>query len=90
MMLHAEFMELPMNPFEFTSRMYRGAPAMIVAQQDELAYRIELTGREFADIVAFVHDADEQAKFTEADIPYEPNEMMEHTEEEGAHDQAEL
>ncbi len=85
-MLNAEFMDTPMNPFEFAARMWRGAPAMIEAQNDELGYQIDLTGEELGDIIAFVHDAGEQAKFTEADIPKELREMMEHMEEAGTHD----
>lgn len=86
MMLDAEFMDMPMNPFEFAARMWRGAPAMIEAQEDELGYQIEFTGEELAAIIAFVHDPDEQAKFSEADIPDELKEMMEHMEEAGGHD----
>jgi cytochrome c len=86
MMLDAEFMDMPMNPFEFAARMWRGAPAMIEAQEDELGYQIEFTGEDLAAIIAFVHDPDEQAKFSEADIPDELKEMMEHMEEEGGHD----
>ncbi|MSU92123.1 c-type cytochrome [Rhodobacteraceae bacterium 2CG4] len=81
-MLDAEFMDIPMNPFEFAARMWRGAPAMIEAQEDELGYQIEFTGEELAAIIAFVHDPDEQAKFSEADIPDALKEMMEHLEEE--------
>ncbi|WP_233417310.1 c-type cytochrome [Halovulum marinum] len=85
-MLDAEFMDIPMNPFEFAARMWRGAPAMIEAQEDELGYQIEFTGEELAAIIAFVHDPDEQAKFSEADIPDALKEMMEHLEEEEDHD----
>ncbi|GGH18392.1 Cytochrome c [Cribrihabitans marinus] len=84
-MLDAEFMDLPMNPFDFAARMWRGAPFMIEAQEDELGYQIDLTGQELADIIAFVHDPDEQEKFSESDIPEELEELMEHQEEE-AHD----
>ena len=43
-MLDAEFMDLPMNPFEFAARMWRGAGAMVALQQDELGGQIELDG----------------------------------------------
>ena len=79
-MLDAEFMDMPMNPFEFAARMWRGAPAMIAAQEDELGAQIEFTGEELGNIIAFVHDAGEQAKFSEDDIPPEIQEMMEHME----------
>ncbi len=42
---------------------------MIFMQQDELGGQIELNGEELAAIIAFAHDADEQAMFSEADIP---------------------
>lgn len=78
--LDAATMSLPMNPFEFAARMWRGAEAMVALQRDELGEPISLTGQELADIIAFVHDAEEQKKFTEADIPHEMEDMM-----EGAH-----
>lgn len=79
-MLDAEFMDLPMNPFEFAARMWRGAAAMVAMQEDELGGQIELTGDELAAIIAFVHDADEQAKFSDADIPEAIEDMMHHDE----------
>ena len=74
--LDAEAMTLPMNPFEFAARMWRGAEAMVAMQREELGEPIELTGQEFADIIAFVHDAEEQKKFSEADIPQQIEEIM--------------
>lgn len=58
-----------MSPFNFAARMWRGAEAMIVLQREELGGQIELTGDELSDIIAFVHDIDEQKTFSEADIP---------------------
>lgn len=84
-MLDAELMDLPMNPFEFAARMWRGAPAMVAAQEAELGAQIEFTGAELADIIAFVHDADEQKRFSEKDIPEEIKEMMHHMGEEDHH-----
>lgn len=75
-MLDADTMEMPMHPFDFAARMWRGAPAMIAMQEDELGGQIELTGQELADIIAFAHDPAEQAKFSEADIPEAIHEMM--------------
>lgn len=83
-MLDAEFMDTPMNPFEFAARMWRGAEAMVELQRDELGDVIQLNGEELAAIIAFVHDADEQVKFSEADIPVEIKAMMGHMEEDGA------
>jgi mono/diheme cytochrome c family protein len=80
--LSAEHMERPMNAFEFAARMWRGAPAMIAMQEDELGGQIELTGDELAAIIAFVHDSNEQGKFSEADVPEEIMEIL-----EGDHDE---
>jgi cytochrome c len=60
-----------MNPFEFAAQMWRGAPAMITLQERNLGYQIKLTGEELADIIAFVHDHEEQQNFSEGDIPPE-------------------
>lgn len=67
--LDADTMENPMNPFDFAASMWRGSEAMVALQRDELGSQIELTGQELADITAFVHDPDEQAKLSAADIP---------------------
>jgi hypothetical protein len=67
--LDAATMSLPMNPFDFAARMWRGAPAMIAMQQDEMGGQIEFTGAKLADIIAFVHDPAEQSKFSVQDIP---------------------
>lgn len=80
--LDASTMKLPMNPFEFAAKMWRGAEAMVALQREELGEPIELTGQDLADIVAFIHHAEEQKKFTEADIPPEIKNAM-----EGAHDE---
>jgi len=84
-MLDAEFMDSPMNPFEFAARMWRGAEAMVALQRDELGDVIELNGEELAAIIAFVHDPDEQAKFSNADIPENIEAMMGHMEDDAAH-----
>jgi cytochrome c len=78
--LDAATMPLPMNPFEFAARMWRGAEAMVAMQREELGDPIALTGQELADIIAFVHDAEEQKKFNEADVPHQMEDLM-----EGAH-----
>lgn len=88
--LDAATMKLPMNPFDFAARMWRGAPAMIMMQEDELGHQIEFTGQELADIIAFAHDAPEQKKFSEEDIPEEVRDVMENEEEhEGGMDMKE-
>lgn len=83
--LDASSMTLPMSPFEFAARMWRGAEAMVALQREELGEPIELTGQELADIIAFVHHAEEQKKFTDADIPHNIMDAMKgaHGHEEG-------
>ena len=75
--LDASTMLPHMNPFDFAAKMWRGAPAMIAMQKEELGSQIEFTGDELADIIAFAHDAAEQKKFSEADIPQRIKDMME-------------
>ncbi|WP_246107520.1 c-type cytochrome [Puniceibacterium confluentis] len=79
--LDAATMPLPMNPFEFAARMWRGAPAMIAMQKDEMGGQIEFTGAELADIIAFVHDPEEQTRFTVDDIPAEMAARLEKMED---------
>jgi len=74
--LDAEYMEFPMNPFEFAAKMWRGAPAMTILQEDELGEFVTLNGQELADLIAFFHDADEQAKLTKDQIPEKYEEML--------------
>ena len=76
--LDAHTMQPYMNPFEFAARMWRGAATMIVLQEEALGYQIELTGQELADIIAFVHDHDEQHSFSEADIPPQIEKLIDH------------
>lgn len=77
-MLDAEFMDLPMNPFDFAARMWAGAEMMVELQREEMGDVISMNGEELAAIIAFVHDAEEQAKFSEADIPADIKEMLPH------------
>ena len=78
----ARDMPVPMNPFDFAAKMWRGARTMIVMQQDELGEQIDFTGDELADIIAFVHSADEQKKFSKADIPPRIAKLMNHLGDE--------
>jgi cytochrome c len=80
--LDAETMPTVMNPFDFAAKMWRGAPTMITLQEDELGEQIEFTGSELANIIAFVHNAEEQKKFSRADIPSRIKELMRHMGEE--------
>lgn len=79
--LDASTMRMPMNPFEFAARMWRGAGAMVAMQQEELGEQIELTGAELANIIAFAHDGDEQAKFSERDIPDRIKQLLDNSDE---------
>lgn len=74
--LDASMMEPMMNPFDFTAQMWTGAEAMIEMQRQELGEQIQFTGQELADIIAFTHDAEEQKKFSEADIPPETMKLL--------------
>lgn len=90
--LDASTMPMPMNPFEFAAKMWRGAEAMVALQREELGEPIQLSGGELADIIAFVHHAEEQKRFSESDIPPRIKDLMghmqgeeQHEKEEGAH-----
>ena len=67
--LDAAEMPRPMNAFEFAARMWRGAEAMMALQADMLGEVIALDGQDLADLVAFAHDAEEQARLTKDQIP---------------------
>jgi len=75
--LDAATMPRQMNPFDFAARMWRGAPVMVLLQRKELGEQTQLTGQELADIIAFVHSAEEQRKFSEDDIPPKIKELLE-------------
>ncbi|MEO3429368.1 c-type cytochrome [Pelagibius sp. CAU 1746] len=55
--------------FDFVARMWRGAPTMILLQEMELGYQIDLSGEELAHLAAFASDPDVQNRFGESDIP---------------------
>ncbi len=84
--ISADHMENGMNAFEFAARMWRGAPAMIAMQENELGEQIELTGEELAAIIAFVHDPAEQARFSEDDVPEHIMEIIEGDDDEADED----
>ncbi len=87
--LDASTMPPIMDPFDFAAKMWRGAGTMITLQEDELGEQIEFSGEELANIIAFVHSASEQKKFSKADIPERISELMHHSDdesEEGKHD----
>jgi cytochrome c len=74
--LDAAEMPRPMNAFEFTARMWRGAEAMTALQEDMLGEVISLDGQNLADLVAFAHDAVEQAKLTKDQVPERFHELI--------------
>ncbi len=69
------------NPFSFTAKMWRGAEMMISVQQEVFGEQIYLTGQELFDIIGFAHSRAEQSMFSEADIPHNVLELIEHTDE---------
>ncbi|HIC81491.1 MAG TPA: c-type cytochrome [Kiloniellaceae bacterium] len=58
-----------LDVLDFTARMWRGAPTMIVLQEMEMGYQIELTGEELAHIAAFASSPAVQSQFSDKDIP---------------------
>lgn len=74
--LNASDMPAPMNAFEFAARMWRGAAAMSAMQEEAMGGVIDLTGQELADLVAFAHDAEEQKKLTQSQIPQRIQDLM--------------
>jgi cytochrome c2 len=76
--INAAEMPVPMNAFEFTARMWRGASAMIAMQEDEqFGGQIELSGQDIADLVAFAHDEKEQSELAADQIPEKYRAMIE-------------
>ena len=67
--MNASDMPSPMNVFEFTARMWKGAAAMVLMQKEELGDVIELTGQELADLIAFAHDREMQKTVTIDQVP---------------------
>ena len=67
--LDADSEEPYFDVFDFVARMWRGAPTMILLQEMEMGYQIELNGEELAHLAAFASDASVQGTFSEQDIP---------------------
>ncbi len=67
--LNAFDMPSPMNAFDFAARMWKGAPAMVAMQEEELGDVITLTGQDLADLVAFVHDGEMQKTVAIDQVP---------------------
>jgi cytochrome c len=67
--LNASDMPSPMNAFEFAARMWKGAAAMVVMQEEEMGDVIKLTGQDLADLIAFVHDGEMQKTVSINQVP---------------------
>lgn len=67
--LDAQIGTPPVDPLDFSSRMWRGAPAMIELQSVELGYTIYLTADEIANLAAFAADREEQKKLSIDQVP---------------------
>jgi len=76
--LDAHSMEPYMNPFDIAAKMWTMASIMIPAQEEELGAQIEFTGDELADIIAFLHDDEQQHLFTEDLLSEEQMAAMHH------------
>lgn len=81
--LDASGMQRDMNPFDLAAKMWKMAPYMIEAQEEEMGGQILFTGQELGDIVAFLHDPAEQLKFTENSLPDTIRETLEEGHEHG-------
>jgi hypothetical protein len=57
------------DDFDFATRMWRGAPSMIVLQSMELGYQALLSDEEIAHLSAFASDPMAQGKLSDDDIP---------------------
>lgn len=75
--LDAANLPQPMNVFEFSARMWRGAPAMAQMQEDLLGEVISLTGQDLADLAAFSHDTVEQNRLRADQIPEHLRKLIE-------------
>lgn len=62
--LSAQESHAVIDPLEFSSRMWRGAPAMAALQKIELGYVIDLPAQDIADLAAFAASPEEQALLT--------------------------
>ena len=67
--LNAADLPRPLNVFAFAARMWRSAQVMAALQEDMLGEVIALDGQDLADLIAFAHDAEEQARLTHDQIP---------------------
>ena len=76
--LDAHGMDPYMNPFDMAAKMWLMAPIMIPAQEEAMGEQITFTGVELADIIAFLHDDEQQHKFVEGILTEEQLAAIEH------------
>lgn len=76
--LDAHDMAPYMNPFDLAAKMWTMASIMIPAQEEALGAQIEFTGDELTDIIAFLHDDEQQHKFVEDLLTEEQLAAIEH------------
>jgi cytochrome c len=76
--LDAHKMDNLMNPFEFAAKMWKGAPAMIAAQEGAFDTQLLFSGDDLANIIAFVHSDNVQHTFNSADLTDKARKMMNH------------
>ncbi|MFQ5953443.1 MAG: hypothetical protein ACE5JZ_00085 [Kiloniellales bacterium] len=68
-----------LNPFDFAASMWSVSPGMIEAQHRIAGHRFLFTAVELSDIIAFVHDGEQQRNFTEAHVPPEMKTIIDQT-----------
>ncbi len=88
--LDAHTMDSFMNPFDFAAKMWAMAPFMIAAQEEALGEQILFNGQDLADIIAFVHDDEEQHNFSARAIPPDLMKLMHHAHGEAPAHQEEV
>ncbi len=84
--IDASTMKSQMNPFDFVARMWNHSMGMAAMQMHELGDQILFdNGQQIADIIAFLHDADAQATFSDDDLTEDVKSLLEEGEEDEGH-----
>ena len=76
--LDAHGMDPYMNPFDAAAKMWRMAPVMIPAQEEAMGEQVTFTGVELGDIIAFLHDDEQQHKFVKEILTEEQLAAIDH------------
>jgi len=82
--MDANKMQELMKPFDFATKMWNHAEAMIASQIEAFGEQVHFIGRELADIIAFVHDDKTQHGFSEADLTDAARKLLNHEHESQA------